>query len=36
MVGVPEQAEKLARDHFTISADMIRDVLTRVGTTDQP
>jgi DNA-binding FadR family transcriptional regulator len=28
--GEPERAEAIAREHFTISADMIRDVLARV------
>ncbi|WP_327312201.1 hypothetical protein [Streptomyces sp. NBC_01235] len=28
--GEPERAESIARDHFTISADMIRDVPARV------
>jgi len=32
--GEPEQAEGIARDHFTISADMIRDVLARVRAAD--
>ncbi|WP_327699077.1 FadR/GntR family transcriptional regulator [Streptomyces sp. NBC_00459] len=34
--GDPDRAEKIARDHFTISADMIRDVLARVRNTHQP
>jgi DNA-binding FadR family transcriptional regulator len=33
--GEPEQAEKIARAHFTISADMIRDVLARVRNAGQ-
>ncbi|MEW2400390.1 FCD domain-containing protein [Streptomyces sp. NPDC046862] len=32
--GEPECAEKIARDHFTISADLIRDVLARVHGTE--
>lgn len=28
--GEPERAEEIARGHFTISADLIRDVLARV------
>lgn len=32
--GEPERAEEIARDHFTISAEMIRDVLARVRTVE--
>lgn len=32
--GEPERAERIARGHFTISADMIRDVLARVRGTE--
>lgn len=32
--GEPERAEEIAREHFTISADMIRAVLTRVRGTE--
>ncbi|NGO11807.1 FadR family transcriptional regulator [Streptomyces sp. HC44] len=34
--GEPERAEEIARNHFTISADMIRDVLARVRATERP
>ena len=32
--GEPEHAEEIARRHFVISAEMIRDVLTRVKAAD--
>lgn len=34
--GEPERAEGIAREHFTISADMIRDVLARVRGPEPP
>ncbi|MER5428529.1 FCD domain-containing protein [Streptomyces sp. NPDC002588] len=34
--GEPERAEEIARDHFTISAQMIRDVLERVRAVEPP
>ena len=34
--GEPECAEQVARRHFMISPEMIRDVLTRVQASDPP
>lgn len=34
--GEPERAEGIAREHFMISAEMIREVLARVRATETP